>query len=223
MASAARAQIPTFQKRYFMMRKSSTVIAMGLSMWLLVGCSSKPDAGDVKDGIVDGWKSCTFVKPYDVKKTNGLDRGNTYEMAISFKFEIVGEVPKGNPFQVAFPQGLNAAEQTEYQSLIGSTPPSAPNHDDASPEATAEYARTQQKREQAAALESKMAAARQPYVLAHQQAKEFYERNCLANGLLFWTMVKGAGRDPAALSKGDVIDIATTFNMIKSEKGWIVQ
>lgn len=206
-----------------MMRKSSTVIAMGLSMWLLVGCSSKPDAGDVKDGIVDGWKSCTFVKATDIKKTNGLDRGNTYEMAISFKFEIVGDVPKGNPFNVELPKGLNAAEQSEWQSLVGSTPPSAPPSDDASPETKAEYAKTQQKREQAAALESKINAAQQPYVIAHQQAKEFYDRNCAANGQLFWTMVRGAGRDPAALSKGDVIDIATTFNMIKSEKGWIVQ
>lgn len=58
----------------------------------LNGCSSKPEASDIEKQLVDYWKPCTFVTPKDLKKTNGIDQGNTYEMQISYRLEINKEI-----------------------------------------------------------------------------------------------------------------------------------
>jgi hypothetical protein len=117
MASAAHVQIPAFQKRDFKMRKSSTVLAMGLSMWLLVGCSSKPDVGDVEVGLKALWAPCTLVKPTSFKKTNGVDRGATYQMAITYKLEVVQDVAEEDIWTTKIPKAITPTT-TDHMEFI---------------------------------------------------------------------------------------------------------
>jgi hypothetical protein len=73
-----------------------TIRKLALSLYLcciaLAGCSSKPDVSDIADGLKEGWGLCKGVKLTDLKKTNGVDRGGNYEMAISYKLEIVNDL-----------------------------------------------------------------------------------------------------------------------------------
>ena len=69
------------------------LIAMFLALAVnLGGCSNKPEVSDIKDLLIEYWKPCTFVTIKDLKKTNGFDRGNTYEMQISYRLEINKEI-----------------------------------------------------------------------------------------------------------------------------------
>lgn len=68
--------------------KKRQVLAAYLGAMLLGGCSNKPDVGDVEAGLKEIWKPCNLVKPTSFKKTNGADRGDHYQMAISYKLEV---------------------------------------------------------------------------------------------------------------------------------------
>lgn len=54
----------------------------------LTGCSGSPDADDIKATLEQGWASCSGAKFQDLKKTNGVDRGKNYEMAVSYSLEV---------------------------------------------------------------------------------------------------------------------------------------
>jgi hypothetical protein len=56
---------------------------------LLIGCSSKPDVGDVEAQLKESWGQCKGLKLFDLKKTNGVDHGQTYEMSFSYKLELL--------------------------------------------------------------------------------------------------------------------------------------
>lgn len=204
------------------MNKPNVAISLCFSVSLLAGCSSKPGIGDVQDQVVEAWKSCGIVKPTDFQKTNGVDNGNSYEIAATYKLEIVKDIPKGNPLRPEVPAGLNDADYAELQSLSSISPAAAPS-DDATPEVKAEYAKTQQAVANRASIEKRMEARKAPYLAAHLQAKEFYEKNCMQWAMPLFDFARKNGKAPYALAKGDVIDVSANFTMIKSEKGWVIQ
>jgi len=72
------------------MRNSTLALLLCLGGGL-IGCSSKPDVGDIEAQLKQGWGMCQGLKLTDLKKTNGIDHGSTYEMAVSFKLEITKE------------------------------------------------------------------------------------------------------------------------------------
>ena len=63
-------------------------LALGLSV-LLAACGSKPDVSAVEPMLKEGWALCPGVKIFDIKKTDGADRGNGYEMSVSYKLEML--------------------------------------------------------------------------------------------------------------------------------------
>ena len=56
----------------------------------LLGCSSKPDIGDIEAPIKAMWQPCELLKVTDLKKTNGVERGGKYELVYSYKLEFLG-------------------------------------------------------------------------------------------------------------------------------------
>ncbi|WP_305073737.1 hypothetical protein [Propionivibrio sp.] len=71
------------------MRNRALVLALCLGT--LIGCSSKPDVGDIEAGLKEVWGTCPGLKMTDLKKTNGIDHGKTYEMAASYRLTLVKE------------------------------------------------------------------------------------------------------------------------------------
>ncbi len=69
------------------MRNKSLVLILCLAS-SLIGCSSKPDVSDIEPELATIWGGCPLVKMSNLKKTNGLDHGNTYQMAYSYKLEV---------------------------------------------------------------------------------------------------------------------------------------
>lgn len=54
----------------------------------LAGCSGKPEVGNVEGQLKELWGLCPGLRMSDLKKTNGVDRGNTYEMSVSYKLVV---------------------------------------------------------------------------------------------------------------------------------------
>ena len=63
---------------------------------LLSGClgPSLPEAKDVADGLREGWAPCKMLRPVGIKKTNGIDRGDFYQMEVEYRLEFVKDVAK---------------------------------------------------------------------------------------------------------------------------------
>ena len=57
--------------------------------FLIMGCSRKPNASDVEASIIATWEPCGNLKVSDIKKTNGIDQGNTYIIGVSYKLEVL--------------------------------------------------------------------------------------------------------------------------------------
>lgn len=72
------------------MRMKTFVLAL-LVIGTLNACSSKPDVGDVEGDMKAIWGECKGIKMSDLKKTNGIDRGQTYDIGISYKLEILSD------------------------------------------------------------------------------------------------------------------------------------
>jgi|JI6StandDraft_1071083.scaffolds.fasta_scaffold340053_1 hypothetical protein len=73
------------------MRIKALVLMLCLS-GTLPGCSSKPEVGDVEAQLKEGWGMCKGLKMTDLKKTNGIDKGDRYKMGISYKLEILNDL-----------------------------------------------------------------------------------------------------------------------------------
>lgn len=63
---------------------------------LLSGClgPSVPQVKDVEAGLLDGWSSCKMLRPVNIKKTNGIDRGDFYQMEVEYRLEFVSDIAK---------------------------------------------------------------------------------------------------------------------------------
>ena len=53
----------------------------------ILGCSSKPGASDITIGVNEFWAGC--AKIFDVTKTNGVENGNSYRVAFTYKLELL--------------------------------------------------------------------------------------------------------------------------------------
>lgn len=187
-----------YKTRERFMKKVSFALSAMLMVIPLSACTGKPEASDVEGLIKEAWAPCKLVKVADVKKTNGVDQGQSYQMAISYKLELVQDV---------------AAEDVWY-----STIPPYVQPDFSSPSATG----TPEWNERTAQLNAAhnagkkrinefldnncpgpIAGSRQMPVLGFVDA--FKEK------------------DGAALRKGDSADRVTEFTMIKTENGWMAQ
>lgn len=73
------------------MRNKALLLILCLGGTLL-GCSNKPDVGDIQATLNEGWGMCKGLKLTDIKKMNGIDHGNSYEVAFSYKLEILKDV-----------------------------------------------------------------------------------------------------------------------------------
>ncbi|MBS1196516.1 MAG: hypothetical protein H6R18_301 [Proteobacteria bacterium] len=76
--------------------KTQLALAVFLGGALLGGCSSKPDVSDVEEAIKEVWEPCRLVKPINIKKENGIDHGDRYQLAISYQIEIVRDIPRSD-------------------------------------------------------------------------------------------------------------------------------
>jgi predicted RNA-binding protein with TRAM domain len=74
------------------MRNSGLVLILCISSSLL-GCSSKPSASDIATGLNEFWGAC--VKISDVTKTNGVDKGDAYQVAFTYKLEALEDTELG--------------------------------------------------------------------------------------------------------------------------------
>lgn len=61
-------------------------IGLCLSCFLL-GCSSTPSESDISAGVNEYWGGCAKIS--DVKKTNGVDKGNAYQVSYTYKLELL--------------------------------------------------------------------------------------------------------------------------------------
>jgi hypothetical protein len=118
----------------------------------MLGCSSKPDVSDVKQVIADGWGACPLVKPINIKKVNGLQQGDGYQLAISYELEFQMDTPEKDPAQ---------------QFIVDNC---------------------------------------KPFNMA------------VALGSIILTQEKGG----TAIKKGELLQLAPVFNMLKSDNGWII-
>ena len=73
---------------------------------LLSGClgPSLPEAKDVADGLRESWAPCTMLRPVGIKKTNGIDRGDFYQMEVEYRLEFVKDVAKEDIWGQEFPE-----------------------------------------------------------------------------------------------------------------------
>jgi hypothetical protein len=83
---------------------------------LFGGCSSKPDVSDVSADIKEFWKPCKLVKPTNFKKDNGVDRGSSYQMAISYTLEITKDIAEDDIWDTKIPKEIspNVANHDEF-------------------------------------------------------------------------------------------------------------
>lgn len=111
--------------------KTQLALAVFLGVALLGGCSSKPDVSDVEEAIMAKWEPCRLVKPTNIKKENGIDHGNRYQLAISYKIEVTRDIPQmdanqsllflyqncPNPAFVSFAEILDSNKVTNVSDL----------------------------------------------------------------------------------------------------------
>lgn len=131
--------------------KTRTLLSVLCLGGALLGCSSSPDVSDVKATLEQGWGACKGLRFADLKKKNGIDHGKSYELAVSYKLEVLNDVT------------AEQAWQTE-------------------------------------------ALCPSPDMLQ-----------------LLWAYGKADGKFGKALKKGDIINVGDSFEMVKSENGWVRQ
>jgi hypothetical protein len=73
------------------MQNSKLVLILCLG-GVLLGCSNKPDVGDIRAQLEEGWGMCKGLKMTGLTKTNGLDKGGSYEMGITYKLEFLRDM-----------------------------------------------------------------------------------------------------------------------------------
>jgi hypothetical protein len=185
------------------MKKKQLLVCVFASGVLLAGCSSKPTIGDVEPGIEKAWASCNVIKVKNFKKTNGVDRGDSYQMAISYEAEIVKDI---------------ALEDYMYPSdnprLFDSLHPIADV-----PQGTPDYMQLQAERNRKNDEQQRAAGKR---------ADEFRAHNCPNMHELLMDGNRSAAINEhfakgTPLLKGETFEISRGYSMLKTENGWIAQ
>lgn len=118
----------------------------------LTGCSSKPDISDIQAPLQSFWADCPGVTLTDIQKTNGVDKGSSYEMSVSYKLK--------------FSRDMTAQEAWRADDICPSYKP-------------------------------------------------VYQA--------YYAVASQAGMFDKPVKAGDIIPVSASFEMIKSEKGWIIR
>lgn len=63
------------------------ILCLGSS---LLGCSSKPGESDIATASKEFWSGCATVS--NVKKTNGVENGNSYKVSFSYDLTVLEDV-----------------------------------------------------------------------------------------------------------------------------------
>lgn len=95
------------------MKKLLVVLACAV---LLSACSSKPSAKDAEKALKEVWAPCKLVEVADVEKTNGRDRGEYYDLAVSYKLVLTQDVTAENAFWgVTMPDPVPSSAAAYYE------------------------------------------------------------------------------------------------------------
>lgn len=69
-----------------MLNKKFLVLGF-LNLFFIAGCTSKPDVTNIESNLKAQWSNCESFKIIDIKKTNGIERGDNYQIDISYNIE----------------------------------------------------------------------------------------------------------------------------------------
>ncbi|MDP3230748.1 MAG: hypothetical protein Q8N13_22630 [Acidovorax sp.] len=161
---------------------------------LLTGClpSSIPEAKDLTAPINEYWSGCKMVTATDITKTNGADRGDHYVVDFSYKMAFVQDVAYENLWSDSAKEPKVSMDDYNM-------------HDSHSA--------------------AKFYAALHDAGKAQRQADKYWTDNCPAQ---YATLMKSIVNIPAnqhlygrSINKGEGPMIEGTFEMIKTEKGWL--
>jgi hypothetical protein len=171
-----------------------TQIVLPVCMFL-GGCSNVPDAADAEGVVKDAWSACNLVKPIDFKKTNGVDRGNNvYQIAISYKLEIVRDIADEDIWSTKVPKYIE------------------PNINN-----SMSYSDSEKELNENNLLNAN-------YYAATQRIEKFYAENCPHPiSIKFQEFADRNNKHGTTLKKGDTLEGHTELTMVKSENGWIPQ
>ncbi len=180
------------------MKRMSFALSAALLVIPLSACSGKPDASDVEGLIKEVWAPCKLVKVTDIKKTNGVDQGDSYQMAISYKLELVQDVAIEDVWDAKDPKRDDTLRELNLNGMTS---------------------------QELAEAQKKSAELNAPYWAAKKRRSDFLNNNCpgpIAGSVLgFLEAFKE--KSGTALMKGDSAERVTEFTMIKTENGWMAQ
>lgn len=101
------------------MRNRALVLIFCLSSSLL-GCSSKPSTSDIAAGLNEYWGTC--AKASDINKTNGIEDGKAYQVAFTYKLELLedGVAGLGVPSSCSLAGGASSQAGTLLKIIVSS-------------------------------------------------------------------------------------------------------
>jgi hypothetical protein len=74
-----------------MLNKKFLVLGF-LNLFFIAGCTSKPDVTNIESNLTAQWSNCESFKVINIKKTNGIERGDKYQIDISYNIEATKNV-----------------------------------------------------------------------------------------------------------------------------------
>lgn len=178
------------------MKKVSFATGVALAI-VLSGCSGKPSASDVKDVIIETWSPCKLVKISDVKKTNGIDRGNFYQMAISYQVELLQDVNDEDVWGSKIPKDV---DPPDTNALTLGTPEWRAQKKELNAVRTAAMSR----KDQFMSANCPFPTGSLFHAAFNVKMKEVFE-----NG-------------GSSLNKGETVEFTPEFMMVKTDNGWVI-
>ncbi len=187
------------------MKKVSFALSAMLLVIPLSACSGKPDASDVEKEIKEFWAPCKLVKVTDVKKTNGVDQGERYQMAISYKLELVQDVAEEDVWGANIPPLVSP----DY---------SAP--DKFTPEWEARNAELNAPHREGKKRIGEFIKNNCPGPKGSSRLPALVGSRQLPNLGFIEVFIDKYG---SSLPKGESVEQSTEFSMVKTENGWMAQ
>lgn len=187
------------------MKKISSALSVALLLMPLTACSGKPDASDVEQEIKTFWSPCKLVKVTDIKKTNGVDQGKRYQMAISYKLELVQDVAEEDIWGTNIPPlvspDYSAPDKFTPQWEARNAELNAPHRE--GKKRIGDFLKNN--------CPGPQGSSRLPALVGSRQ---------LPNLGFIEVFLDKYG---SPLSKGDAVEQSVEFSMIKTENGWMSQ
>lgn len=163
----------------------------------LSGCSSKPEANDIAEGLKEFWGPCKMVRPIEIKKTNGMDRGDSYDMAISYKLEFVRDIDE----EEIWASKIKPVDMTSFNEIKDSRELFQKMQ-----EANKPYSLAQERMRKFWAMNC-----------PKPQSTLFFKylESIVSNN--------SSSINKRSIKAGESLELTTEYKMIKSEKGWIAE